>query len=56
MFLVYYYTIKTNITWDLWLAVLFYGVSTLFVSFKAEISHFDKRFKQFSLVNVPFFC
>ena len=28
----------------------FYGVSTLFGSFNAESSHFDKRLKQFSLV------
>ena len=33
-----------------WLVVLFDGVSTLFVSFNAELSHFDKSFKQFSLV------
>ena len=30
-----------------WLVVLFNGVSTLFESFNAEISHFDKCFKQF---------
>ena len=33
-----------------WLVVLFYGVSTLFGSFNAELSHFDKSFKQFNLV------
>ena len=35
-----------------WLVVLFYGVSTLFESFDAELSHFDKSFKQFGLVVV----
>ena len=34
-----------------WL-VSFYDVSTLFGSFNAELSHFDKSFKQFSLVEV----
>ena len=29
---------------------LFYGVSTLFRSFNDELSHFDKRFKQFGFV------
>ena len=28
----------------------FYGVSTFFGSLNAELSHFDKTFKQFSLV------
>ena len=32
------------------LVVLFYGISTLFGSFNAELSHFDKSFKQFSTV------
>ena len=40
---------------DDWLVVLFYGVSTLFRSFKAKLSHFNKSFKQFSLVKVQFF-
>ena len=31
------------------LVVLFYGVSTHFGSLNAELSHFDKNFKQFSL-------
>ena len=40
-----------------WLAVLFYGVSTLFGSFNAEFSHFDKISKQFSLREVQcMFC
>ena len=38
-----------------WLAILFYGVSTLSGSFKAELSHFDKSFKQLNLVKVQFF-
>ena len=38
-----------------WLVILFYIVSTLFLSFNAESSHFDKGFKQFSLVKVQFF-
>ena len=33
-----------------WLVVLFNGVSTHFGSFNAELCHFDKNFKQFSLV------
>ena len=37
------------------LVVLFYGVSTLFGSFNAELSYFDKSFKQFSLVPAQFF-
>ena len=32
------------------LVVLFYNLSTLFRLFNAELSHFDKRFQQFSLV------
>ena len=32
-----------------WLFVLFYGVSTLFWSFNAELSHFDQSLKQFIL-------
>ena len=32
------------------LVVMFYGISTLFGSFNAELSLFDKSFKQFSLV------
>ena len=32
-----------------WLVVLFYGISTLFGLFNAELSHFDKSFKQISL-------
>ena len=35
---------------DCWLVVLFYGVSTLFRSFNAKLSHFDKTLKQFCLV------
>ena len=38
-----------------WLVVLFYGVSTLFGLFNTKLSHFDKSFKQFSLVKVHFF-
>ena len=38
-----------------WLVVLlFYGVPTIFGSFNAELSHFGKNFKQFSLVWVRF--
>ena len=37
-----------------WLLVLFYGISSLFGSFNTELSHFDKSFKQFSLVKVQF--
>ena len=33
-----------------YMVVLFYGASTLFGSFNAELSNFDKSFKQFSLV------
>ena len=36
------------------LVVLFYGVSTLFRSFKAELIPFDKSFKQFSFVKYKF--
>ena len=35
-----------------WLVVLFYSVSTHFKSFNAELDHFDKSFKEFSLVKV----
>ena len=33
-----------------WLVILFYSVSTLLGSFNAELSHFDKSLKYFSLV------
>ena len=33
-----------------WLVGLFYDTSTLFRSFNTKLSHFDKSFKQFSLV------
>ena len=33
------------------LVILFYGVSKLFESFNTELSHFDKSFKQLSLVH-----
>ena len=35
-----------------WLVGLFDSVSTLFVSFNLELSHFDESFKHFSLVYV----
>ena len=38
--------VKLKFDWDTksesWLVVLLYGVSTLFGSFNAELSHFDK--------------
>ena len=37
-----------------WLVVSFYGISTLFGSFNAKLSHSDKTFKQFSLIKVQF--
>ena len=42
--LVFYKSWKWLVSW------LFYGVSTFFRSFNAKLSHFDKSFKQFSLV------
>ena len=38
------------IYWFVWFVVLFYGVSTLFGSFIARLSHFDKNFKQYSFL------
>ena len=38
------------VTVESWLVVLFYGVSTLSGSFKAELGNFDISFKRFSLV------
>ena len=35
-----------------WLVGLFYGVSTVSGPFIADLSHFDKSFKQFSLVYI----
>ena len=35
---------------SLFVCFLFYGVSTLSGSFKAELSNFDKNFKQFILL------
>ena len=35
-----------------WLVSWFYGVSTLFGSFNAELRHFDKSFKQLSSAKV----
>ena len=38
----------------MWMVVLFSGESTHFGSCNAELSHFDKSFKQLSLAKVPF--
>ena len=37
-----YYFFKCDKTWFGWSVILFYGVSTLYGLFNAELSHFDK--------------
>ena len=48
--------LKAVISWQreldlvVYLIILFYGISTLFGSFNAQLSHFDKSFQQFNSV------
>ena len=50
---------QNNFRMNSWfLVVLFYGLPTVFMLSNTELNHFDKSFKQFSLVNLLlfFFC
>ena len=54
-FLNFYLSFQQVIPFN-WLVVMFYDVLTLFELFSAELGHFHKSFKQFSLVQVQFFA